>query len=311
MRDILKSILPEGYNQVKDLIGIGETNFLCGGLNIFYGMDGSGKSWQIVKALGCENNNVRNTVYLDTDGSNGLKFVKHCNKYGIEYISSDAIHNYPDGEDIFFKVLFLIRAITTSYKSQNKPYPPVFVIDSLSSIGEGREINNSEKISPLLYEINGIAEKHNICIILIDHATELWHKGELVGFKLEGNASAKRRTTVTVNRYEPIDETQPHLGGTIICERARGNNCGLSVGDVQEVLNEQKNSSLEWIIEKRPDWLIKKEITKTEFSRATKHKKDLWVRKYASQIFDEVKKGKTTYFILKENYKNQHSNLTL
>ena len=298
MRDILNNILPNGYNKVKDLERVGETNFLYGGLNILYGMDGSGKSWQVVSSLGdIDLKEIENIVYLDTDGSNGSLFVEHCYKHGLHYINNDTIHSHHDGLDLINKVMFMIVSIVKNGNKKYENFKPVFVIDSLTSIGEGRKINNAEDISPLLYKINNIAEKHNICIILIDHATELYSNGEYKGFKLEGNSSAKRRTTVTINRYEPLETSDPKLGGIIVCERARGNIDGLSIGNIQKVFNKTKQLALEWIKQRQPEWL-KKDISKTEFSRATKHKKDSWVRDYFEDLFDKVVKDKTTYLRL-------------
>ena len=291
MNDILSGILPTGYDEVSDLIRIGETNFLYGGLNLVYGLDGTGKSWQTTVAL----EDIPDTIYLDLDGSNGKQFVKHCKKYNMHYVKQDVIEHGTAGKKLVDKVFKIIRRIIEHNRETNKEFRPVFVIDSLTSIGEGQEINNAEKIGPLLYAINNHASKLDYGLILIDHATELRDMGEVRGFKLEGNAGGKRRATVTVSRYEASNVTKPALGGVFICERARGNSSGLIKG-VKHLVNKANTAlAIEWVEKYRPDWLTKS-ISATEFANATKNPPELWVKGFRDELFDSELVGRTTYY---------------
>jgi hypothetical protein len=282
--------LPDGYNNVSDLKIVEGTNFLYGGLNLVYGVDGTGKSWQIAKCFTSE------AVYIDTDGSNGSAFKEHCEQHQVHYINNDTVETMEisgtQNPTIIMKVLGLIELIKTNNTEQS-----IFIVDSLSSINEGGNINNSEDISPIMYTMNNFAEKFNIAIILIDHATE--GKDYQDGFKLEGNAGAKRRSTVTVNRYLPHSKPYPELGGTFVCERARGNQDGLSKGSTVVIHSVTIKDAKEWIICKFPELLKGKTITSSDFTKATKHNKDLWIREYRDSIFELSVDKRTTYLTLK------------
>ena len=301
MNDILSGILPAGYDEVTDLDRIGQTNFLYGGLNLLYGLDGTGKSWQTPVAL----KDVEDVIYLDCDGSNGSLFVKHCKDNNVHYVKQEIIESLPDKDGnavnntLLQQVFRVINKIVSINRKDNKEFRPVFIVDSLTSIGEGQEINNAEKIAPLLYELNNDASSKNYGLILIDHATEIKENGYTKGFKLEGNAGGKRRTTVTVNRYEPLYSAEPALGGTFTCERARGNADGLSIGNQHSVGENTLQKAYTWIKNTKINW-IANAITQSEFTAATKHSKDNWIRKYKDELFISYKADRTTMLKLKE-----------
>jgi hypothetical protein len=277
--------LPTGYNKVSDLKLVEGTNFLYGGLNLIYGIDGSGKSWQLAMSFASE------AVYIDTDGSNGSEFLDHCTSNEVHYINSDTVETFKSKTTIG-KILGLIEAIV-----KENPEQLIFVVDSLSSINEGGNINNSEDISPIMYAMNNFAEKHSISLILVDHATENRELPD--GFKLEGNAGAKRRSTVTVNKYISHNKAYPALGGSFICERARGNKDGLSKGNVITIHPASLNDAKAWLTNKFPKLLEGESITATELTKVTKNKKDLWIRRYKAELFTETINNRTTYLKLK------------
>jgi hypothetical protein len=290
MNDILSDVLPEGYNKAVDLDRVGETNFLYGGLNIVYGIDGTGKSYQTSASFVDED-----VVYFDTDGSNGRLFVEHCNKNGVHYINYETVATFTPKNKLLDNTFKIIGKIVAHNRAKSNDFRPVFIVDSLTSIAEGQEINNAEKISPLLYLLNNHASIHNYCLILIDHATEHFEKGKHIGFKLEGNAGAKKRTSVTVNRYVPADVHNPEFGGTFYCERARGNNSGLRKGDEYLVTKVNKAMALEWIKRRNPNWLVDG-MTKSEMTIKTKNLKDKWVRAFIDDIFGKSVVDKITNF---------------
>lgn len=278
--------LPTGYNKVSDLKLVEGTNFLYGGLNLVYGIDGSGKSWQLAMSFASE------AVYIDTDGSNGSAFLDHCTTNEVHYINSDTVETFK-GTTTISRILELIEAIVNE-----NPEQLIFIIDSLSSINEGGNINNSEDISPIMYVMNNFAEKHGISLILVDHATE--NKEFPDGFKLEGNSGSKRRTTVTVNRYVSHNKAYPSLGGSFICERARGNKDGLSKGSVITIHPASLSDSRTWVTNRFPKLLTGESITATDLTKVTKNKKDLWIRRYKAELFTESIANRTTHLKLKD-----------
>lgn len=283
--------ITQDASEVTDLQAVPNTNFLFGGLNIVYGVDGSGKSWQVSAGL---KNSEANNFYLDTDGSNGQLFVNHCIQNNVYYVLIDSIEKLA-GNKLIKKITMAIITISQTMTILKN----VIVIDSLTSIADGLGINNAEDISPTLYELNKLAAKYNIALILIDHATE---NNDLPGkFKLEGNAGAKRRATVTVNRYVPIDKKNPSKGGTFTCERARGNSSNITTGKTHVVSSTNFNDALEFIINKIPV-LKTNGITKSDFTLATKHTRNIWVRDYFDQLFDVTKKNRKTILTLKKEF---------
>jgi len=295
MNDILSGILPTGYDEVIDLERIGETNFLYGGLNLLYGLEGSGKSWQTVIAL----KDIQDVVYLDCDGSNGKLFVDHCTENNLHYVKQSVVEQVK-AKDMVHKVLSLILQILNANRKNQVDFRPVFIIDSLTSIGEGQEINNAEKIGPLMYLLNNHSANNNYGMILIDHATELRDRGMVLGFKLEGNQGAKKRASVTTNRYVASNTNEPQNGGVFICERARGNADELTKGTEHKLNTANKAIALKWINDKKPEWLNGDVITKTTVSRATKNTKDKWVRDFIDVIFKTTtEEGKEAYKYVK------------
>ncbi len=308
MKNILSEMFPTGYGKVTDLERVGNTNFLYGGLNIVYGLEGSGKSWQIVASDFGDNE----VIYLDTDGSNGTLFAKHCEDHDVHYIDSSTImdlnkafiDNYNEQRDknfvhgqltTFQKVFILLVSLVDNYRYKNhKSYmnkklsKPVFIMDSFSSMSEGAKINNSEDISNMLYPFNHVAERLGICLILIDHATRNSERDH--GFKLEGNEGGKKRTTVTVNKYLPTYPNEPELGGSFLCERARGNLSGLKIGDSANVSSVNISNALAWL-EKRYPKALDDEISKTDFTKKTRNEKDKWVRAFEGELFNKKSEG--------------------
>ncbi len=289
MKSFLTGILPDGYNDAIDLEAVDGTHFLFGGLSMVYGVDGSGKSWQTVALL----SKVRDVYYLDTDGSNGRLFKEHCDTHSVEYINNRTVMAV-DKKSVVLKTFTLVKQICDAYKEAGDIGRPVFVVDSLSSIGEGQEINNAEKIAPLLYKINNLAEDYSCSIILIDHSTENSDLED--GFKLEGNAGAKRRATVSISKYIPIDKKRPNIGGLFKCERIRANSSGIKIGDTIRVFTMNAFDAMKWVIDKNLN-----ECGKSEFTKATQHSKDIWIRDFIPEIFNinTVGEGRTSKTVYK------------
>jgi len=278
-------------SEVTDLEAVSGTNFLFGGLNLIYGVDGSGKSWQVSAAI---KDSEANNFYIDTDGSNGKLFVDHCLRNNVHYISADTVDEQEEKAIIekVKKVITLISITMTERKN-------VIVIDSLTSIAEGLGINNAEDISTPLYSLNTLAAKHGVALILIDHATERPTLPD--GFKLEGNAGAKRRTTVTVNKYLPIEKKNVAKGGIFTCERVRGNSSGIVMGHPHIVAAITIEDAVAFMLKKCPA-IVTTGITKTEATVTTKHPRDIWVRDFFKDIFNDTLKGATTIRRLKKRY---------
>ncbi len=289
MEDVLNSVLPNGYDEVEDLTRIGNTPFLYNGLNMLYGIEGSGKSWQTASSL----KEIDDVVYIDTDGSNGKMFVNHCRANGVAYIKNDTVEKM-DGKTIVIKIKTLIDLILSKREEGTKP---IFVLDSLTSIMEGAEINNAEKIAPVLYSFNNYANTNGITIIIIDHSTR--NSDHEDGFKLEGNEGGKKRTTVTTSKYLPINPLRPEKGGVFKCERARGNTGGLRVGDTIEVMSITADDAIEWFKSEdnsSRNKFLTDEFTRTQFTKITEHHRDRWIRQFRDDIFASRKDGRATIY---------------
>ena len=203
------------------------------------------------------------------------------------------------------KVFILIANSADRFKADSgKSTKPIFILDSFSSMTDGVNINNSEDIAPVLYSFNRVAEEHNICLILIDHATRNIDRKD--GFKLEGNEGGKKRTTVTVNKYLPYDSKKPELGGLFLCERARGNLSGLKIGNKRDVPSINISNALDWLKKRYPDSL-KDKISQTEFTTKTKNVNDKWVRDFQDKLFNQSLEGvgikEKTMLSLKKEHK--------
>lgn len=281
-------------NTVIDLTPVNGTHFLYGGLNLVYGVDGSGKSWQTAQLI--TNSTVAN-VYIDTDGANGKQFVTHCNKAGVGYIGCDAVDSFV-GNSVLSKIINLLEHI-----GSNSTDPLVVIVDSLTSILEGTRINNAEDISPVMYKLNQVASKHNIALVIIDHATENSEYPD--GFKLEGNVGAKRRATVTTARYVPMDKAKPAKGGTFICERARGNTANISKGFQVVVSTTNKTvEAVKFLVSKFPKLSAGGSVSKADITVATKYARDHWVREQLDTICDVTVEGRFTKYTIKPEYQN-------
>ena len=286
-------------DEIADLCAVPETNFLFGGLNLIYAPDSYGKSWQLCVAV---KNSLVTNFYLDTDGSNGKAFSDHCINNNTFYVGATAIETNK-GSNLFEKTVTAINDIGETMKELKI----VIIIDSLTSLIEGIGINNAEDISEPLYNLNRLAAKYDAALILIDHATE--NTKHLNGFKLEGNAGAKRRTTVTVNRYLPIDPKKPEKGGTFVCERARGNISDIAINSKHTVHSVTIKEALKFMLKKFPE-LKTKGITQTHFTETTKNKNTLWLREYRDRLFviprnNDGKQIKGEELTLKKEYLNQ------
>jgi len=214
----LSDILGNNYNNVKDLTQVGNAPFFFCSLGIVYSLAGYGKSWQTAQIIGSNIDDDTLAFYIDDDGANGRKFMNHCHKHNVNFISADRV-------DIGAKKKMknLERALTIIEKlSEANKMKKVFILDSLSSLGEGQRINNPEDISPVLYGINNFAEDLGVAIIIIDHATPIRDENrDTVGFKLEGSDSGKIRATTSVCRYDPYDVNAPQDGGYFTVDRTR------------------------------------------------------------------------------------------
>ncbi|RLF63557.1 MAG: hypothetical protein DRN30_06410 [Thermoplasmata archaeon] len=295
IQDYLNAEYAVTQESIVDLVQIGETPFLYNGLNIFYGRESSGKSWQSPVAL----RDVQvEKVYIDADGSNGSKFKQHCIDNGFSYIPmSKVLDNLPANISIKEAVVAVITDLTVAMSKHNERV--VFIVDNPSAISEGMNINNSQDISPLLYEFNGLCETLNTTIILIDHSTDTrGSNGQVNGFKLEGNAGAKRRATVTTVRYDPLNTDAPWEGGTLTNERARGNTTNLKKGDFQVVANNNTAKlALDFLKEK-----CGKVFSKSDLTNATRNTKDKWIRTFIDDIATtEVEGRSTTYTLIDSN----------
>ncbi len=305
MLNILKDVLSIGYSTTQELYRVKDAPFFYGALNIVYGIDGQGKSWQTAKLIGGAGSDVLK-IYLDADGSNGRKFVKWCNQNDVEYVGMD--HNLLgdkewDKYSMLQKVSETIKHICKNEVSNKKQV--IFVLDSLTAMGEGQEINNAEKIAPLLYSINKLCKEFGCAIILIDHATIIRDKGQFVSFKLEGSEGGKRRATASVCRFEAMDYMNPQKGGTFTVDRSRDVEC-FKVGSTFTVLNEVDiKEAVKWVKEKFQEDAFS-DIKKSEFTKKSQHDRDKWVRKFIDDLFIITIVGRTTTYKMKIEYTLQH-----
>lgn len=235
----LSSIFGDGFDEGEDLQQVGSVPFFYASLGIAYGVEGSGKSWQIVELLGKNTDDNVLTIHLDTDGANGGKFIAHCKKYGVTYINFNNIKKIPlrngkclNKADIRkANKLNLVELFIKALASKRKKNSLIVIVDSLSSIGNGIAINQAQDISPVLYGLDLVGQQTSASIIVIDHTTlKTDNEGNMIGFKLEGNAGAKKRTTTSTVRYEPRDANSPQDGGIFTVERSRDADC-FTIGD--------------------------------------------------------------------------------
>lgn len=295
--DEISQILCKGFDDLKNLENISNTPFFYGGLNIVYGKAGSGKSWQLAKLIS-KTNDEAIIVYLDSDGSNGGKFVNHCKSNNIIYasIGKELI------KDIEWNSLSNLKKVIVA---MNKIHSRIncriiFIIDSLSSILEGADINNSQNISPILYKLNNKAEELDCSIVIVDHSTNKTdlRDGKIVDFKIEGNESAKLRATCSVCKYIPFDYNSPDIGGKFIVERSRDQDLVKKSSEYNVENIDPNLIAYEWFKEK----IGFDEITKSTLTSKTKNKKDLWLRDYIKKMFTSSQDGnKTTMKLLKED----------
>jgi len=245
-RKILVNVFGDGFDEVEPLEQVGKTPFFYGSLGIAYGVEGSGKSWQLAKLLGTKTEDSVLVVYLDTDGANGKKFSEHCKNNKTSYVDFNKLKGIPLSNGKMLSqssmrkksrlklVELFISAIARRLKKTKKKL--VVVVDSLSSIGEGQAINQAQDISPVLYKLDLLGQDTGASIIVIDHTTvKLDDNGDMTSFKLEGNAGAKRRTTTSTVRYEPKHTDSPQDGGVFTVERSRDTDC-FAIGDEYKVL---------------------------------------------------------------------------
>ena len=291
----------EDHDVVKPLERVTGTTFIYGGLNLVYGVEGAGKSHQLVKLLSkvAKTNYV---IYFDTDGANGKNFVNHCRSNNVHYMKQETIIPYLKDETSTLLDASL-RAIETLIKRKRGKNPDskiVIVLDSFMSMAGGQEINNAEKVAPILYKLNHHAEKLDYCLIVVDHATKTFSKdGKVHGFKLEGNEQGKLRTTVTASKYTPFSYSNPQKGGTFELVRTRGDRDGsetlIEVKGVEtntQPVN-KKDRLVEWLKSKKPKWL-EEGMTQRELTRATQTSK--WVKESIGELFTKSKVGKATVY---------------
>lgn len=227
--DIAAKVLGKNYGKAAELKPIGNAPFFFGSLGLIYGVEGSGKSWQTAQLIG-ESSGEDDVLkfYFDADGSNGVKFKQHCEFYGMTYINFNGVKEYKSVKGVKHSVdnsvvgvMEIAKQIVMRASKEKKRV--VIVIDSLTSLAEGTNINNAETISPIMYELDGVAQSFQCSVILIDHSTAKLSDDmkKVIGFKLEGNAGAKRRATTSTVRYEPLKPTKPQAGGIFTVERSR------------------------------------------------------------------------------------------
>ncbi len=297
MNRLLDGIMPDGYRTIIPLKRVGLTPFMFGSLGLIYGMDGSGKSYQTAKLLKEAGKNVVK-VFIDADGSTGKTFADWCDTNGVELIIMSHLKMDVDGFDKMC-MLKKVRSTIEFISDRIKDKKIIFVLDSLTAIGEGQKINNAEDISPLFYKINDTAKHTGNAIVLIDHATPIRDTtGAEVNFRLEGNATAKRRPTSSVVRYEPAKRDEPKLGGTFTVERSRSDE--INIKDTFVIENGlDLNMAIEWVKAH-----LSEKFTQGQFSKATQNTKDKWVRQFKDEMFDSYDDGmgrkKTTIHKLKE-----------
>jgi len=288
--------LPKAYatREIIETKLVPNTPFQYGAVNIVYGLSSTGKSWQLAALLGKANVEC---AYIDVDGNNGKDLDDHCAKFDIpRYDLEDPILSEYIKKDLkcTSKSLLDIAATLMTHLATNPATEIVFVLDSLTALGEGQEINNAEKIAPLIYKIGALAKKLNCSIILVDHATPIRdpHTGQALTFKLEGNAEGKKRAVNCLCRYEALNINKPEMGGTFVVEKARGNH-GIKIGAKYVISNSVSVTDAKgWF---KPGKY--KDMTKTEFSRLTKH--HTWVREFQDKLFNIELVGKVTHLKVK------------
>lgn len=65
--------------------------------------------------------------------------------------------------------------------------------------------------------------------------------------------------------------------------------------------NATLNDAKTWLTNKFPKLLKGGSITATDLTKSTKHKKDIWIRRYNAELFTESVDNRTTYLKLKES----------
>ena len=205
-------------SKTAELEPLGSAPIFKGGLALIYAPSGYGKSWSTASLLGQRSPDHKH-LFIDSDGSNGMEFVRHCEANGVSYINLDRaielkLKKAPGGLTLE-TIDWCIDIIEETADEVD-----CFIIDSFGSVNGGGEINNAEKVAPILYRLNAIADKRECAIVLIDHATK-GRSNKSSDYKIEGNESGKRKACSSVLKYVPNDTTRADLGGVFIVEKSR------------------------------------------------------------------------------------------
>jgi len=293
-------------SMVVDLEILNGTPFCFGAVNIVYGVQNYGKTYQTLELVSrafANEKSIReiNAFYLSNDGSMSKNLVSYCRNRAITPMDLDSISNQTETEasatDIITKV---------STASRNSGRKTVFIIDSLSSFLGDIDINSSQQVGNAISILNSCAKINDCCLIVIDHATVIRDKNIVIGCKIEGNESGKLKYTATASVYEPFDVSNPSFGGTFTVTRSRVQD-SVKNGTEFVVKNESEPRSKEAI-----DRLLSLKVFKnnfkdnmillSKFTKSTQNKKDLWIRDYKDVIFDTILIDGATYLKAKNTF---------
>jgi len=211
----------EGADKAAELKLIGKAPIFKGAVNLLYAPPGYGKTWNTASMLG-QLAPEHKHVLIDSDGSNGIEFVDFCKRYGTTYI------NLHRAIEIIDKKSWGANGVKSDLErvidiiERMADEVDLFIIDSFGSVNGSGEINNAEKVAPTLYRLNHLAEKYDIGILLIDHATMESRAKKMDAFKIEGNASGKKKACACVIKFLPMGEADK--GGEFIIEKSRNFN---------------------------------------------------------------------------------------
>jgi hypothetical protein len=290
---------------VGDLKVVSNTPFCYGAVNLIYGVQNHGKTYQTLELLSkavYHSGEYMSTdmYYLSNDGSMSRSFLGYCRDRMVSPIDYDSIVQNLDTD---IRVTVAITQMATQSRMRDKR--SIIVIDSLSSFIDDVDINSSQAVGAAIKVLNDCAKANDCCLVVIDHATEIRDKGVVIGSKIEGNASGKQKYTATSCSYMPLDTMRPENGGTFTVQRSRVQDDVpkgkqfIIKNDTERKVKEATERLLE--LKSFTSKVNNRSISKTDFSRAIKNERDKWIRELKDELFDESIIDNITYLSLKEH----------
>jgi len=287
MTGFLSEALPSGYNSAEYFTQLGDTPFAANALNLVFAPQGAGKSYATVNMCGL-NPEMERIAYLDFD-ENSASFRDHCNSQNVEYVNMSYIGkpNLKAKKDSKWPIELPERLLTVILALRAGD---TVIIDSLSSMVPEMDSMNTN-VSKYMYSLASIAKKYKLCIVVIDHATIIRDKlGKEVDFKIEGSQSGKLKATAAACRYDAAKQLDKKAGGTFTVVRSR-----LDTVNVQQQFKIGKTRTVSDAIAFLVSRKLDKDITQSDFTKATCNTRDLWVRGFVGIIYEADLIERTTY----------------